>query len=73
MTSDYGYAPGDRVTIVGGEHPWSGYSGIIVCPTQAGVDSGWVVQLDGAYGNQSFAMDHQLRTDRKNEEERPPP
>ena len=73
MTGDsHHYAPGDRVTIVGGEHPWSGYSGTIVGP-MPGAAVGWVVQLDGAYGSESFAMGHQLRTDRKNEEERPPP
>jgi len=73
VTGGYDYAPGDRVTIVAPDHPWSGCSGTISGPMDAGKEAGWVVDLDDQAGLQCWAPDRELRTDRENEEERPPP
>lgn len=51
---------GDRVRIVGRDHPHSGKAGRIVEPmSAAGLD--WVVELDGAYEGRAGCSESDLR------------
>jgi hypothetical protein len=49
------FAVGDRVRF-SGEHPWSGYVGVIVDPIDTSVGEGWSVELEGQGGMRACAF-----------------
>lgn len=52
--------PGDRVLIVGRDHPWYAHAGVIEEPfNRAGLE--WAVKLDGTYEPTVACAEEELR------------